>query len=335
MADVKWIKIVVDIFDDDKIKLIEALPEGDSIIVCWFKLLCLAGQKNNLGVMMLNDRIAYTDEMLATIFRRKLQTVKLALETFELFGMIEILDGCITIPNWGKHQSLEGMEKVREQTRERVSRYRERQKLLTGVTVCQYCGNEATGEDHIIALARGGSDDPENKVPCCIRCNRIKNDKPLVDFLNNNLEIIDKETVANNPKLSKLVTFRNVTGRYEITQRNDIDIEKEKNKKKNKSKKSIFVPPTLEEVAAYVKERGNSVNPQKFLDYYAANDWKDQKGEPVHNWKQKMIAVWEKDEPKKKKQYTTSADYKTPKMSREQYEENLRQIQKAFPEVGR
>lgn len=260
MADVKWIKIVVDIFDDDKIKLIEALPEGDSIIVCWFKLLCLAGQKNNLGVMMLNDRIAYTDEMLATIFRRKLQTVKLALETFELFGMIEILDGCITIPNWGKHQSLEGMEKVREQTRERVSRYRERQKLLAD---------------------------------------------------------------------------SNVTETSQVTECNGTDIEEEKNKKKNKSKKSIFVPPTLEEVAAYVKERGNSVNPQKFFDYYAANDWKDQKGEPVHNWKQKMIAVWEKDEPKKKKQYTTSADYKTPTMSREQYEENLRQIQKAFPEVGR
>ena len=88
MAEVKWIKIVVDIFDDDKIKLIEALPDGDSIIVCWFKLLCLAGQKNNFGILMLNERIAYTDEMLATIFRRPLQTVRLALETFEQFGMI-------------------------------------------------------------------------------------------------------------------------------------------------------------------------------------------------------------------------------------------------------
>lgn len=135
MADVKWIKIVVDIFDDEKIKLIEAMPDGDSIIVCWFKLLCLAGRQNNYGVLMLNDRIAYTDEMLATVFRRPLQTVRLALATFEEFGMIEIINGAITIPNWGKHQNIEGIDKVRDQTRERVARYRERQKLLIGSNV--------------------------------------------------------------------------------------------------------------------------------------------------------------------------------------------------------
>lgn len=133
--EVKWIKIVTDIFDDEKILLIEHLPEADSIIVCWFKLLCLAGKQNNSGVLMLNDRIAYTDEMLATVFRRPLQTVRLALDTFENFGMIEIVNGAITIPNWGKHQNLEGIEKVQEQTRQRVTRYRERQKLLADCNV--------------------------------------------------------------------------------------------------------------------------------------------------------------------------------------------------------
>ena len=131
MEEVKWIKIVVDIFDDEKILLIESLPEADSIIVCWFKLLCLAGKQNNSGVLMLNERIPYTEEMLATIFRRPLQTVRLALETFERFGMIEIVNGTITIPKWGKHQQLEKSEEIKEQTRERVRKYRERQKLLS------------------------------------------------------------------------------------------------------------------------------------------------------------------------------------------------------------
>ena len=137
MAEVKWIKIVVDIFDDEKIKLIEDLPDSDSIIICWFKLLCLAGKQNNFGILMLNERIAYTDEMLATVFRRPLQTVRLALETFEQFGMIEIINGTITIPNWEKHQNLDKMEEVREQTRKRVQRYRERQKLLAGGNVTE------------------------------------------------------------------------------------------------------------------------------------------------------------------------------------------------------
>src|SRR5699024_3475086 len=104
MAEVKWIKIVTDVFDDEKILLIESMPEADSVIVIWFKLLCLSGKINNGGVMMLNDKIAYTDEMLSTIFRRPVNTVRLALKTFESFGMIELINNVITIPNWSKHQ---------------------------------------------------------------------------------------------------------------------------------------------------------------------------------------------------------------------------------------
>ena len=131
MADVKWIKITTDIFDDEKILLIESLPEADSIIVIWFKLLCLAGKINNSGVFMLNDQIAYTDKMLATIFRRKEATVQLALQTFEQFGMIEIIDGVITIPNWGKHQNLDQLESKKEYMKGYMREYREKQKRLS------------------------------------------------------------------------------------------------------------------------------------------------------------------------------------------------------------
>ena len=117
MAEVKWIKICTDIFDDEKIALIESMPEADGIIVVWFKLLCMAGKQNNGGVFMLNDKIAYTDEMLASIFRRPLNTVRLALSTFEQFGMIEVVNNTYTIPNWGKHQTLDTFEKKRERDR--------------------------------------------------------------------------------------------------------------------------------------------------------------------------------------------------------------------------
>lgn len=129
MAEVKWIKITTDIFDDEKILLIESLPDAYAIITCWFKLLCMAGKQNNSGVFMLGQ-IAYTDKMLATIFRMKESTVQLALQTFEQFGMVEIVDGVITIPNWEKHQSLDKLEQAKEQTRKRVARHREKQKLL-------------------------------------------------------------------------------------------------------------------------------------------------------------------------------------------------------------
>lgn len=136
MADVKWIKITTDVFDDEKILLIESLPEADAIIVIWFKLLCLAGKQNNSGVFVLGDKIAYTDNMLATIFRRKLATVQLALQTFEQFGMIEVIDGVITIPNWEKHQNLDKMERLKKQNKERVAKYREKQRLITSNGEC-------------------------------------------------------------------------------------------------------------------------------------------------------------------------------------------------------
>lgn len=130
MSSVKWIKIVTDIFDDEKILLIESLPGSDSIIVIWFKLLCLAGKNNNSGVFLLNDRIPYTEEMLATIFRKEVNTVRFALKTFSDFGMIELINNVITIPNWNKHQTLDAYEKKKERDRIYQKEKRAKQKLL-------------------------------------------------------------------------------------------------------------------------------------------------------------------------------------------------------------
>ena len=126
MAEVKWIKITTDIFDDEKVLMIESLPSADSIIVIWFKLLTFAGKQNNDGVFIMNNRIAFTEEMLASIFRRDVNTVRMALQTFTTFGMIEIVDNVITIPNWNKHQTLDAYEKKKE--RDRLYQYERRQK---------------------------------------------------------------------------------------------------------------------------------------------------------------------------------------------------------------
>ncbi|WP_367567780.1 phage replisome organizer N-terminal domain-containing protein [Lacrimispora sp.] len=141
MAEVKWIKIVTDIFDDEKMLLIESMPSSDSIIVIWFKLLCLAGKNNNSGVFLLNDKIAYTDEMLATIFRRDINTVRLALKSFQTYGMIEIIDNVITIPNWSKHQNLDQLEERKEYMKEYMRKYRGKQKdLIECKTNCKVNG---------------------------------------------------------------------------------------------------------------------------------------------------------------------------------------------------
>ena len=127
--EIKWIKVTTDIFDDEKILLIESMPDAYAIIVAWFKLLCLAGKQNNGGVFVLNDKIPYTDEMLATIMRMPVNTVRLALDTFERFGMVQIVNGAVTIPNWKKHQSF--LDK-NEYMREYMKEYRAKGRLTDG-----------------------------------------------------------------------------------------------------------------------------------------------------------------------------------------------------------
>lgn len=130
MAEVKWIKIVTDVFDDEKILMIETMPEADTIIVIWFKLLCLAGKQNNSGVFQMGQ-MPYTDEMFSTIFRRPLNTVRLALKTFEQFGMVEIVNNTVTIPNWGKHQNTDQIEAKNAYMKNYMREYREKQKLIS------------------------------------------------------------------------------------------------------------------------------------------------------------------------------------------------------------
>ena len=130
MSEIKWIKIATDIFEDEKMCLIDALPDRDAIIVIWIKLITLAGKLNTKGVLAISKNIVYTDEMLAQTFHRPLNTVRMALEVFENFGMVEKIDGVIMLPNWEKHQNIDGMEKIKEQNRNRAARHRKKQKLL-------------------------------------------------------------------------------------------------------------------------------------------------------------------------------------------------------------
>ncbi|MBR2132040.1 MAG: conserved phage C-terminal domain-containing protein [Oscillospiraceae bacterium] len=48
--------------------------------------------------------------------------------------MIEIVDGVITITNWEKHQNIDGMDKIREQNRDRQKKWYDQQKTKKTTT---------------------------------------------------------------------------------------------------------------------------------------------------------------------------------------------------------
>lgn len=131
MADVKWIKIATGMFDNRKIKQIRKLPEGDAIIVIWLQIICLAGITNDSGMIYFSKDIPYTDEMLSVEFDRSINIIRIALATFEKFGMVEIVDNILMVSNWQKYQSTDRLAAIQEKDRERKRLEREQQKQLS------------------------------------------------------------------------------------------------------------------------------------------------------------------------------------------------------------
>ena len=132
MPDVKWIKITTDMFDNRKIKHIRKLPEGNNIVLIWVMLLTMAGKCNAGGMIFLTENIPYTTKMLADELDFEENVVIVALKALEEFGMIYTNENVLAISGWDEHQNIEGMEKIREQNRQRQARFKAKQKLLLG-----------------------------------------------------------------------------------------------------------------------------------------------------------------------------------------------------------
>ena len=128
MAEVKWVKLTTDMFDNRKIKHLRRLPEGNNIVLIWVMLLTMAGRCNSGGMIFLTENIPYTPKMLADELDFEESTVLLALDALEKLDMIVTDNGVFAIAGWEEYQNIEGMEKIREQNRERQRLKRERQK---------------------------------------------------------------------------------------------------------------------------------------------------------------------------------------------------------------
>ena len=129
MADVKWIKITTDMFDNRKIKHLRRLPEGNSIILIWVMLLTMAGRCNSGGMIFLTENIPYTPKMLADELDFEENTVVLAIHALEQLNMIATnAEGFLSISGWDEYQNIEGMDNIREQNRLRKQKQREKEK---------------------------------------------------------------------------------------------------------------------------------------------------------------------------------------------------------------
>lgn len=75
----------------------------------------------------------------------------------------------------------------------------------------------------------------------------------------------------------------------------DTNINKEKDNKLSSKKAKEFVPPTVEEVKEYIKEKGYHFDAKSFVEYYESDDWhygEGKKRRKVSNWK-RCCTTWE------------------------------------------
>lgn len=196
MAGISWIKLSVNIFDDEKIKLIKSMPEGDAIILIWIQLLCLAGKTNDNGAVYIGQHMNYTDEMISTICNQPLNTVRIALKAFEQFEMINLgEDGLISISNWEKHQNIEGMEFYKKSGAER-QRLRYWRNKLKEIGINAYADGFTDDVDELKTLYKNREKPHEltktSREPHGLDIdnnnkNKIKNKNKNIEIDNNNI----------------------------------------------------------------------------------------------------------------------------------------------------
>lgn len=204
--NVQWIKLKLDIFNDEKMKIIQAMPQGDTLLVIWLNLLVIAGKCNAEGLLLITDTLEYTPEMLASVMGRDLMIVNMALSTFERLGMIDYTDeGAICISNFAKHQNIEGLEKIKEkkeQNRIRKQRQREREKNAIE------CKEESSNYE-VSQSSDSSSDDMSrvtlrDKSVTVTQCHATDIDIEIEkEYINNNMsdtEVSDSDEVAKDGK---------------------------------------------------------------------------------------------------------------------------------------
>ncbi|WP_080022454.1 phage replisome organizer N-terminal domain-containing protein, partial [Clostridium thermobutyricum] len=203
MAGVKWIRLNTDMFDNAKIKYLRTLPEGNNIVLFWVMLLAKAGKCNSNGYIFLTENIPYSPEMLAAEFDFEVNTVNLALMSLSNLNMIQLEEHILLIPSFDEHQNAEGLDKIREQTKKRVAKYREKQKRLeSNVT-----SNVTVTQSNALDIERDKEEDKEKEIDI----NNISKDILCSTFVERVIESWNSLGLT-----SKLKTIKAGTKRYSM-----------------------------------------------------------------------------------------------------------------------
>ena len=140
MANLQWLKLSTDFFDNNKIKLIESEKDGDTLIRVWIQLLTIAMKCNYQGRLSITEDKPMTVDEFSKIMGKSRKKITKCLEKFEELKMIIIEENFYKIKNWSKYQSADKLEEIRLQNSLRQQKYREKKKSekeKSNVTITQ------------------------------------------------------------------------------------------------------------------------------------------------------------------------------------------------------
>jgi predicted phage replisome organizer len=130
----QWIKLVCNLGDNRKIKLIRKSPDGETLVLLWIMILLEAGKCNRGGYLLVSETMPHTAETISMVTDIPLSTVQLGFGLYSQLGMIDWVDEAIYVANWAKYQSEDNLEIRRKKDRDRKRKQREREKAHLQLT---------------------------------------------------------------------------------------------------------------------------------------------------------------------------------------------------------
>ncbi|MDU3603027.1 MAG: phage replisome organizer N-terminal domain-containing protein [Veillonella sp.] len=305
-----YLRLKDNFFDSDELKILESMKDGYLYSNILLKLY-LRSLKND-GKLVVNERIPYNAEMLASVTGHQVGTIKQALSMFKELGLIEVLENgaiyMLDIQNFiGKGSTEADRQRLYDR---RISEERKQNKLTQSRNLEEICKKSTPEIEKELEIDKELYKEKDIDIDTLSLCEQ----KTLIhDVWENAFDLI---TANVKKSLDNLVDEYGAV----ITKQAILDAKKqgkshikyvegvlknkmlEENIPANNPKRKRFVKPTLSEIEQYCIERNNNVNAEQFYDYYESNGWKVGKN-AMKDWKA-CVRTWERngyDKPIKKK----------------------------------
>ena len=300
-----YLRLKENFFDSDELKILESMKDGYLYSNILLKLY-LRSLKND-GKLVVNDRIPYNAEMLASVTGHQIGTVKQALSIFKDLGLIDVLEN-------GAIYMLDIQNFIGKGSSEADRKREYRQRIETDRTNVQ---------TNLRQISEKSPPEIEIELEKDIEINKELYKEKDIDI--DTLSLCEQKSLIHDvwEDAFDLITANvkksldNLVDEYGavITKQAILDAKKQgkshikyvegvlKNKMLEENipaknpKRKRFVKPTLSEIEQYCIERNNNVNAEQFFDYYESNGWKVGKNS-MKDWKA-AVRTWERSEYRK------------------------------------